>query len=216
MPNWCENDLSIATKTPKQFIKLVQGITNNSEQLFDFNRVIPVPQELLDSSAPNTTNKQEMLNKYGYSDWYDFCCAEWGTKWNACDVELHLHSPTSLSISFNTAWSPPTPVIEAIAKKYPFAEMTLSYHEEGMGFYGQLCYEKGNLVSESEGETNCEWRITKWGECNCEECGNCDCDCGCEQPTGQTICSDCNENYHQNNNNLPDFTNKEQREEINK
>lgn len=215
MPNWCANDLTITTKTPKQFVKLIQGITNNNDQPLDFNRVIPVPQELMDSSAPNKTNPQEMINKYGFADWYDFRVAKWGTKWNASDVEMSLVSPTEVTFSFNTAWSPPIPIIEAIARKYPFAEITLSYYEEGMGFAGEVGYHKGIQLYETEEETNCEWRIKKWGECHCEECGNCDCECGCEQLTGQTICSDCNENDHQNNNNLPEYTNKEDRKEIN-
>jgi len=202
MPNWCSNDLTIITKTPKQFTKLIQGITNNSDQPFDFNRIIPVPQELLDSTSPNKTNPQEMIDKYGHADWYDFCCSKWGTKWNACDVEMRLESPTEVSMSFNTAWSPPIPVIEAIAQKYPFAEITLSFYEEGMGYAGEVCYRKGELVYEEEKETDCEWRIEKWGECSefCESCGTCDCDCGCESTTQQTICKDCNEGIHKNNN----------------
>lgn len=156
-----------------------------------------------------------MIDKYGYSDWYDFRVAKWGTKWNACDVEMRLEDETEVSISFNTAWSPPLEVIEAIANKYPFADITLSYYEEGMGIQGEIKVSKGKLVSQEEGEVDCEWRIKNWGECNCENCGECDCECGCENGTGQTICSDCNENDHQNNNNLSEYTNKEQREEIN-
>ena len=202
MPNWCSNYLQIETKTPKQFTKLIQGITNDSEQPFDFNRIIPTPEELENVSAPNKENPQEMIKKYGYADWYDFRCARWGTKWNASDVDLTLESPTSLSISFNTAWSPPIPVIEAIAEKYPFASISLEYYEEGMGFAGLVEYERGELVSESEQETNCEWRIEKWGECyeGCENCGKCDCDkCDCESQTQQTICKSCNEGNHNEN-----------------
>ena len=198
MPNWCSNDLTITTKTPKQFTKLIQGITNNSDQPFDFNRIIPIPKELEETTAPNRVNEKEMIAKYGYSDWYNFCCAKWGTKWNACDVDLQLTSPTSLSISFNTAWSPPTPVIEAIAEKYPFADITLSFYEEGMGFAGEVFFSKGKMVYEEEQEINCEWRIEKWGECHpdCENCGECDCDCPCESRTQQTICDSCNEGVH--------------------
>ena len=217
MPNWCSNYLQIETKTPKQFTKLIQGITNDSEQPFDFKRIIPIPKELEETTAPNRVNEQEMIAKYGYSDWYNFCCAKWGTKWNASNVDLQLTSTTSVSISFDTAWSPPIPVIEAIAEKYPFADITLSFYEEGMGFAGEVFFSKGEKVYEEEQETTCEWRIEKWGECyeGCENCGSCDCECGCEQTTQQTICSDCNDNDHQNNNELPQFTNKEQRKEIN-
>jgi hypothetical protein len=217
MPNYCYNGLNIKTNTPKQFTKLIQGITNNSQQPLDFNRVIPVPEELMKTNAPNNDNPKEMIAKYGFADWYDFRCAKWGTKWNACDVDLQLNSPTELTVSFNTAWSPPIPVIDKIAEMFPFASISLHYEEEGMGFYGDYLWEEGNLISHEEGEINCDYRWKQNGECyeDCEECGNCDCECGCEQPTRQTICSDCNENDHQNNNNLPQFTNKEQRGEIN-
>lgn len=217
MPNWCSNDLTIKTQTPEQFVEVIQAITNDSEQPFDFNRIIPIPEELKNTSAPNNTNAQEMKDKYGYTDWYEFQVSNWGTKWNACDVTLEIESPTELSLSFNTAWSPPIPVIEKISEMFSFADITLNYYEEGMGYYGEMIFENGECVSNTEGEITCEWRWEKWGECydECENCGTCDCECGCEQSTQQTVCSDCNDNDHQNNNNLPQFTNKEQRKEIN-
>jgi len=212
VPNYCYNSLTITTKTPKQFAKLIQGITNDSEQPFDFNRIIPMPQELLDSPSPNNVNPNELIQKYGFPSWYEWRCAKWGTKWNASDVVMNLETPTEVHISFSTAWSPPIPVIETLAKKYPFADVTLSYEEEGMSFHGEIGFSEGKFLFQNEGEIDCEWRWEHYGECNCEtDCGICDCECGCSQNTKQTICSSCNENDHQNNNDLPQYKSSERK-----
>lgn len=206
MPNWCYNAISISTKTPKQFAELIQGIMNDSEQPFDFNRIIPMPEELRDTEAFNQPNANELKQKYGFTDWYDWSSANWNTKWNACEVEFTIETSTNLSLTFNTAWSPPTPVIEKIAELFPFASIEHKYEESGMGYWGEVIYENGNAISSEEGEIDCEYRWKNWGECMCEEdCGICDCDCGCEQNTKQTICTSCNENDHQNNNNLSEY-----------
>lgn len=49
--------------------------------------------------------------KYGYTDRYGWCNANWGTMWDAVVV-----SADRLSITFDTAWDCPTPIIERIAK----------------------------------------------------------------------------------------------------
>ena len=205
MPNWTGNYLTLSTNNPKQFTKLIQGIVGDSEQPLDFNRIIPMPKELEDSESPNKKNPDELKQKYGFTDWYEWRVFNWGTKWNARDVELTLESPTCVSFRFSTAWSPPIPVIEKLTELYPFANITYQYDTED-GYIGELGYEDGEVIYREEGEMTCEWRWENYGECNCEtDCGICDCECGCEQNTKQTICSDCNQNEHQNNNNLPQY-----------
>lgn len=49
--------------------------------------------------------------KYGCSSWYDWSCDAWGTKWNAYDVYVD-----DSTIEFDTAWSCPIPVLDALAK----------------------------------------------------------------------------------------------------
>ena len=51
--------------------------------------------------------------QYGYDTWYDWSCANWGTKWNAYDD--YLDEPTS-QIFFNTAWSCPISVLDKLAE----------------------------------------------------------------------------------------------------
>lgn len=49
---------------------------------------------------------------YGHDTWYDWCCANWGTKWNAYHSNLDKYNNT---IEFDTAWACPIPVLEQLA-----------------------------------------------------------------------------------------------------
>lgn len=50
--------------------------------------------------------------EYGYDTWYDWSCAKWNTKWNAC----HSCMETSDTLVFDTAWSAPFPVLDKLAE----------------------------------------------------------------------------------------------------
>lgn len=200
MPNWCYNYLQINVENNKQLEQVIQGITNNSEQQFDFNRIITMPEELESTKAPNKENPADLIAKYGFSDWYEWRVFNWGTKWNASEVEMTLE-PTAIQIRFHTAWSPPTPVIKKIAEKFPFASITLNWEEES-GYYGESGYTNGEMDYESDGEIDCAYRIKNWGDCHpdCENCGECDCElCDCPNRALQTICESCNEGTHNGN-----------------
>ena len=62
-----------------------------------------------------THNEKLKIAKTGFADWYDWSIANWGTKWNAYDHQRLTDS----AIYFETAWSAPTPVLEAMAAKFP-------------------------------------------------------------------------------------------------
>ena len=72
----------------------------------------------------------ENKKKYGYADWYDWCCNNWGTKWNACNVSISNESATSLTYDFDTAWSEPTPVLQALSEKYPNVDISTDANYE--------------------------------------------------------------------------------------
>ncbi|MBM3913551.1 MAG: hypothetical protein FJ351_03785 [Sphingomonadales bacterium] len=66
----------------------------------------------------------ENLRKYGHKDWYDWCCANWGTKWNASDTHWNDNS-----VSFLTAWAPPDPVIQKMADETGHAIQNMWFDE---------------------------------------------------------------------------------------
>lgn len=82
--------------------------------------------------------------EYGAINWYNWCVANWGTKWNASDTEIWDDT-----ISFNTAWSSPTGWLSKLAAlKIPF---TLEWEEE-QGYYGEYTSNgDGNLYETESG-----------------------------------------------------------------
>lgn len=79
------------------------------------------------------------MHKYGYTTWYDWCRAKWGTKWNAYDI--YRDGDT---IEFNTAWSAPAPVIAQLSKKFPKVEFQLLYADEDASYNtGDIIFNKG-------------------------------------------------------------------------
>lgn len=66
--------------------------------------------------------------KYGFTDWYEWRCEYWNTKWNACETVVRDDR-----IEFETAWSAPFPILEMISKKLPYIEFRMEYADEELG-----------------------------------------------------------------------------------
>lgn len=154
MPNWCSNTLIISHKDKAMMKRVVKGYNKNGL----LNEFIPVPKELRDTTAGCLGNKesyaqrllefQEKLNQefFGYSNWYNFCVGEWGTKWDiGCGdgydkLLMKDMENNTLTIGFDSAWSPP---LEAYEK---LCDMGFSikafYYESGCAFCG--VWDNGN------------------------------------------------------------------------
>ena len=141
-------------------IKRVEGAIEK-QQLF--NEFVPVPQELTDTVAGSHSDSAEQsaleaqeksnMEKYGYSNWYDFCCGEWGCKWDV-DAELHMADEHSVDLSFDSAWAPPLAWYEKMTALG--FEVDAYYYEPGMGFCGH--YWDGNDEYYEIGATSEETR----------------------------------------------------------
>jgi hypothetical protein len=156
MPNWCANSLKIVATTLESEQKLAEIIKeltrakDAGESPSFFNLIKPIPEELnitsgfLGHGTPEQTELErkqaENLKKYGYADWYSFCIAEWGTKWDAktADIdnpfELSEFNTNELTIYFDTAWSPPLGIYSAL-ENMGF-DVQATYVESGVGFIG--------------------------------------------------------------------------------
>ena len=106
---------------------------------FDFNKFIPMPKE----EAEN---------------WYNWNCENWGTKWNACDVDVDDSSEGCLCYRFCTAWSRISDALwEAIKGKFPTLVFDLSADEEAGFFYsdtvdGRIVDTEGDRYNDEEEE----------------------------------------------------------------
>lgn len=83
------------------------------------------------------------LERFGYKDWYEWRIDKWGTKWNACDVDVETVEPCFISVWFSTAWAPPIPLFEALCAQHPRVSATLRYIEPGFNMAGTARGEGG-------------------------------------------------------------------------
>lgn len=147
MPNWCNNNLTLEHDDPAMIQRAYDAL-ERQEFLQEF---IPVPEDLKitagflgDGDAQKELERQTKANveKYGYGNWYDYCVAEWGTKWDVGDQGCSDIHPDGrmLHTSFDSAWSPP---VNAYAKLEALGfRVNALFYEGGMAFAGE--YSDGN------------------------------------------------------------------------
>lgn len=87
-------------------------------------------------------------NKYGFDNWYDWRCANWGTKWNACDSNYNEDEET---LTFDTAWSVPIPILAKISQENPEKTMDV-YSEEETGWFEEHQLKDGKISMIADGQ----------------------------------------------------------------
>ena len=172
MPNWCINTMTITHPDPAMATKALDA-WNSGKFL---QTLVPCPQELLDTVSGFMGNEEEQKNleqkqqsnfeKYGYATWWEYCVAEWGTKWdvghnNSQDPPVLIDN--GFSVPFDSAWSPPC---DAYAKLKEMGYVIKAYYyEPGCDFCGRWldgedeCYEvsKGNIPEDIVDEMGIEF-----------------------------------------------------------
>jgi hypothetical protein len=91
----------------------------------DFNRVVPMPENVFRGSLTPDQQKQYP----GDLNWYDWSTNHWGTKWNAYATEYDGDE----TLRFDTAWSHPSPVIHELSTRFPHVLISVEYADEDLG-----------------------------------------------------------------------------------
>lgn len=159
MPNWCYNNLTV-DGTREDVNNFLTAITNEDDA-YDLTIPFPCPEELqitarflsaddgTDDEETATLRKQYADNtaKYGATNWYDWQIQNWGTKW-APSVEDYFVQNDGKSVQFmmESAWSPPTQLIEKLSGVFPTLQFVLSYEEGGMCFAGAEGFYAGEMI----------------------------------------------------------------------
>jgi hypothetical protein len=155
MPNWCSNNLILTHEDPAM-IERARDALERGEFLSEF---CPIPRELGDAIANGDVNP-ELVEKYGYSNWYDYCVNEWGTKWDVGEqgaTDVH-DDGTMLHTFFDSAWSPPVVAYDKLVDMGFGVEAM--YYEGGMGYagiYGENGDEEINLEGMSADDVEREY-----------------------------------------------------------
>lgn len=165
MPNWCS--YSVEFRGNQQSVQSLHEAfcVPEDEQpehpddlgIYDITRVRPCPDELKVTARwlPEETHDddeetkelrklhEQNLEKYGCKHWYEWCVANWGTKWPP-SVNTYSLGSSYIALSGETAWGPPTELISYITRKYAVTAV-VSYNEGGMCFAGADGYANGEL-----------------------------------------------------------------------
>ena len=151
MPNWCYNRITVyGSEESETKLKEIEETFRKAEP---FNEIFPIPDfKTIPSENGELPIVEQKLNPdgsvfyetYNFPDgknddrWYHWCIDNWGTKWDAGEVDIEMSDYDSLEITFNTAWSPPEGVVEKLREKYPELSFQCFYDEPGMeaaGYY---------------------------------------------------------------------------------
>lgn len=129
MPNWCMNNLTVTHSDPAKLQEFVDAWNSGSV----CNHYLPTPRN---------ESLQFIEDKTSPDYWYSWNISNWGTKW---DFGKDEHDDVAqivnneVSVSFDTAWSPPIEFYNHLQKLRYMVIAT--YWEPGIGFCG--FYENG-------------------------------------------------------------------------
>ena len=207
MPNWVFNSLCVSgnseqvaqvkfqvgqpiTKMIDEFNFETNSYTRKeitmSNPIFSFwNVIAPTDLEAYNKQPEFKASFDEMLSGAG-DDWYSWNNRNWGTKWDVGRFDTDEYPETEISdegsefviYKFNTAWSPPFPVIQELSRQYPELVVDLEYEEE-QGWGGEITFKNGEIIDQKEYENRCAecdaYDVMDWNEedgvSKCKECG---------------------------------------------
>ena len=181
MPNWCSCDLEImgpaaAIQKIRDLCPVTQNEDADAPGTIPICNLFPTPEELTNihvgstklpdgtqltnwretPDGPVAVDSEALQSKYGFSNWYDWNIANWGTKWSFSLHEGPVDDPALypdpdqgyLTGTFESAWSPPLSFFEKVSADFPECTFTLRYFECGMGFQGLVIFEAGETTEE--------------------------------------------------------------------
>jgi len=89
--------------------------------------------------------KRKLKEKYGVSSWYEWSVINWGTKWDAHEVEIVKNNDEELIYKFYTAWCPPYEWLITASEKFSKLKFKVEYFDECVSFEGYATIENGNI-----------------------------------------------------------------------
>lgn len=185
MPNHVTNKIEFHGE--QENIKKVLELIKGEDDYIDFEKIIPMPDNIFRGDLG-----REERELYGTNNWYDWSIENWGTKWNAYDCYLEDDN----IIIFNTAWSAPIPVLDALAEICYENNVwfTSKWADEDMGYnigisecdcegdeywfsyeYLEDCSDEAfDVYIELQGESNCLGKDENgnWISYDCDTCPN--------------------------------------------
>ena len=91
--------------------------------------------------------------QYGADSWYDWCCENWGTKWNANNTYVVDDN----EVEFDTAWSCPVNIFKELSRQFSGVEIVVEFADEDIGSNcGKITFLNGEIEEyiDMDGDTD--------------------------------------------------------------
>ena len=150
MPNWCRNRVTVYSDNT-QPIEKIKKIFEDKKNIFgqiikepDWRRLpnekgeFPKVKQHFGKDGKLMFETTEFPDGKNDDRWYHWNITNWGTKWDACNVEIDYADESQIEITFDTAWSPPEPICAKLREMFEDIHISWFYDEPGMEFAGYL------------------------------------------------------------------------------
>ena len=143
MPNHITNKLVISgdQETLDRFYKENVGEGENKKSELDFERSVPMPEDVDTNQV--ITDQASLLSMFLGGGWHGWRIKNWGTKWNAYEVQKVIKEPGKLIYEFDTAWNQPEGWIKAVSKIYDTLTFDNFWFDEDVPQSGRLSCKRG-------------------------------------------------------------------------
>ena len=130
MPNWITNIVHIESDDYEEEESSLSSLykqLKTDESDFDFNAIVKQPWNLEKGNCSGQ-------HKDGEVCWYGWNIQNWGTKWNSEAVSYLMDTYDDdktvfeILVKFETAWSPPMPVLEKLSENF---KVRFTWKDEG-------------------------------------------------------------------------------------
>lgn len=165
MPNWVYNHVQVNGE-PQQLEEFAKFIAIKPEywsggdleweplKYLSFHSFVTLDpehrDEYFETNGSSMVDGERVITGQGQFNWYQWNNNNWDTKWDACDEDVEVdytedYRLQSLTLRFNTAWSAPEPVFQAMCEKFPALTIDFEYEEE-QGWGGEGKNDNGEYV----------------------------------------------------------------------
>lgn len=182
MPNHCSNRAVVTG--PVLHVTQFVDRSQVGKEGFQFQNIVPMPNELKGTQSPavepQTPEAKALIEKYGFSNWYDWHVSNWSTKWD-CDTDGNPHwdlmgsvdrDDEEATIHYTTAWCPASNFWKEASRLYPKLTFKHEFSEPGMAFCGYEVFKAGERIESGDFDWNSQDGVTlrkSFGHEDCED-----------------------------------------------
>ena len=118
-------------------------LTENTQKEYSFSKprgeIGECPKLIINEEKPFLSGHRFPSTGELDDRWYNWRVQNWGTKWDCYTLEIDdTDMPHGFEVNFETAWSPPEEICNAIREQYDDLSISWFYDEPGCEIAGYL------------------------------------------------------------------------------